>query len=79
MVKSYFVLLDIGWGKGEQVARILRSTAGVRIAEPLKGSADVVMLVEAPERKKLADLTYQAVASLSDVSSNVRILPVYSD
>jgi len=70
-----YVLLDILGGSSEQVARTLRSKRGVVMADSLEGPPDVIMVVEAPDLQKLAELTIQALASVESTTTVLRLLP----
>jgi putative ubiquitin-RnfH superfamily antitoxin RatB of RatAB toxin-antitoxin module len=47
------------------------------MADPLEGPPDVIVVVEAPERQRLADLTVQALSSVETMIENVRLLPIH--
>jgi hypothetical protein len=70
-----YVLLDITTGKSDEVAHTLRSKTGVRIVDVLESPPDVVMVVEAPERQKLAQLTIRALNSVEDMTEGIQLLP----
>jgi len=71
--------LDITDGKSSQAVEDLRGKAGVLIADLLDGPPDVILVVEAPERQKLADLTNQALASVETVTEDICLLPAQDD
>jgi len=72
-----YVLLRLAKGDPEQVAQALRRKPGVLMADPLEGPPDVIVVVEASERQKLADLTIQALSSVETMIENVRLLPIH--
>ena len=74
-----YVLLDIVDGKSEQVAQALRSKPGVAMEDTLEGPPDVIMVVEASQRQKLAQLTIQALASVETMTQGLRILPAQNE
>ena len=74
-----YVLLDIIKGKSSQAVKYLRGKPGVLIADLLDGPPDVILVVEAPERQELADLTNQALASVEKVTEDIRLLPAQDD
>ena len=76
MGERVYALLDIVDGKTEQVAKVLRESPGVVIADAVEGPPDVVIVVEAPEREQLAKLTIGALASVETMTENVCLLPV---
>jgi hypothetical protein len=73
-----YVLLCLTKGNPALVAQVLRQKPGVLMADPLEGPPDVIVVVEAPERQKLADLTVQALSSVEAMIENVRLLPINS-
>jgi hypothetical protein len=76
-VRAY-VLLHLAKGNPALVAQALRRKPGVLMADPLEGPPDVIVVVEAPERQKLANLTVQALSSVETMIENVRLLPIHS-
>ena len=73
-VRAY-ILLDIEDGKSEEAAQVLRGKPGVVLADPLEGPPDVIVLVEAPDRKKLAELTVRALAEVESMTEGLQLLP----
>ena len=71
-----YLLLDIVDGKAEDVAQFLKEVSGVVMADALEGSPDVVVVIEAPERKQLAKWTIQALASVEMMTEQVHLLPI---
>jgi hypothetical protein len=70
-----YILLDVVDDKSHWVAEVLRSRVGVVIAEPLEGPPDVMVVVEASDRQKLAELTIQILDSVEAVTRGLRLLP----
>lgn len=70
-----YVLLDIVDGKIEQALKVLQKSPGVVMADTLEGPPDVIIVIEAPERQQLAELTVQALASVESITENVCLLP----
>ena len=78
MKSKVYVLLDIPDGKYNAVFRALQGKAGVVALEHIEeGPPDIVLTVEAPNRKKLAQLTVSAIASVENMADNFTLLPVY--
>ena len=75
-VRAY-ILLHLAKGNPDRVARALRRKPGVLMADPLEGPPDVIVVIEAPERQRLADLTVQALSSVETMIENVRLLPIH--
>ena len=70
-----YILLRTVEGKAERVAQTLRGEPGVVIADALERPPDVIMVVEASEREKLAELTIQALGSVEAMTEDVHLLP----
>jgi len=75
MGTKVYILLDIIEGKLELVVQTLRGKPGVVEVDLLEGSPNVIMVVEAPEQKKLAERTVQALASVGKMTEGVQLLP----
>lgn len=74
-VRAY-LLLDIAQGKAEEVALVLSKGTGVRAVDILEGPPDVIAVIEASGRQKLAQFTVRAVASVETLTRNLHLLPV---
>ena len=70
-----YILLDIVDGKAEEAAQILQESPGVVMADALEGPPDVVVLIEAPKRERLAKWTIEALSSVETLTEQVRLLP----
>ena len=79
MSHRVYVLLDIMDGESEQVTRTLQSRSGVVIVDALEGSPDVIMMIEASERKKLVELTMEALESVESMTEDVHLLPTQNE
>ncbi len=75
MIARAYVLLDIKDGKLGEVAKVLRAMSGVVLTDILEGPPDIIIAVEASEREKLAEFTVQALASVEDMTEDIRLLP----
>ena len=75
MKDKVYVLLDIADGKAEEAAQILQESPGVVMADALEGPPDVVVLIEAPKRERLAKWTIEALSSVETLTEQVRLLP----
>lgn len=73
-----YILLDIADGKSAEAVQSLYGRAGVVKADPLEGSPDLLVICEASNRQKLAELTVGALAAVEQVMENVCLLPVRS-
>ncbi|MBI2830167.1 MAG: hypothetical protein HYX81_03315 [Chloroflexi bacterium] len=79
MSNRVYVVLDVIEGKAKQVARTLLQKSGVMVADVLDSPPGVMMIVEAGERKRLAELTVQAIASVNGMTEGLRLLPVQDE
>jgi hypothetical protein len=70
-----YVLLSVKEGKAEQAIQTLRSKTGVQLLDVLEGPPDVIMMIQARERRRLAELTVEALASVGDVTEDLKLLP----
>lgn len=75
MSQRAYILLQTVEGKAEHVAQALRRRPGVMVADSLDGPPDVIMVVEAPGRTELAELTVQALSSVETMTADVWLLP----
>ncbi len=71
-----YVFLDVDTGKAEQVARTLRTHACVTTVDVLEGPPDILMTLEAGERKELARVTVIALASVENMTLGSHLMPV---
>ena len=70
-----YLLLDIMDGKADQATGKLRRIAGIRIVDVIEGQPDVIAVVEAPERLRLAEITMQVFSSVENMVEDLRLLP----
>lgn len=73
-----YVLLHLAKGDPKRMAKALRRKPGVLMADPLEGPPDVIVVIEAPGRQELADLTVNALSSVENMIENVRLLPIHT-
>ena len=72
-VKAY-ILLSTSNGDTEEMAQTLRKQPGVKLVDILEEPYGAIMLIEASERQKLADLTVQALAAVQSLTSDIKLL-----
>ena len=72
-VRAY-VLLDIVDGKSEYAVQMLRSRAGVVLADWLEGSPDVIAMVEAPDRQGLAEAIMPVIGCIDGITEDLHLL-----
>jgi hypothetical protein len=69
-----YLLLEIAEGKADQVASTLRSQSGVVVADILDGQPDIIVLVEAADRLKLAQFMMSVLDSVGRVTEDVHLM-----
>lgn len=74
-VRAY-ILLNVVHGKTTRVVRMLRDRPGVVMADIIEGPPDVIMVIEAHRRRKLAQLTIEALNSVENMTGDMQLLPV---
>jgi hypothetical protein len=77
MPAKVYVLLDLVHSDSLRVTRILREKPGVAIVDVLEGPPDIIMTIEATERQEAAQYLMNALASVDDMTENLRVLPVH--
>ena len=75
MDNRIYILLDIAYGKVEQVTQVLQESPGVVMVDAVEGPPEVIVVVEADEREQLVKLTVQALDSVETAIENVCLLP----
>lgn len=70
-----YMLLELIDVDSDQVVKDLRRQQGIMIADSLEGPPDILMMVEAPDRQKLAELTIKAIGAVESVTKGIRVLP----
>lgn len=76
MSEKVYVLLEATEGKSAKVINVPRNKQGVVMADALEGPGKVMMVAEASERHRLAELTIQALISIETMTGEVQQLPV---
>jgi len=79
MNERVYVLMDAIEGKAGQVAQMLRDQPGVKMVDLLEGPPDVIVMLQAHSRQKLAELTNRALASVDSMTGDLQVLPVQND
>ena len=70
-----YVLVDVAGGCHEEVASALRNKPGVVMADNVEAQQKVIMVVEAQDRQKLAELTVRALASVETAIGEMLLMP----
>lgn len=79
MSDKVYILLDVIEWQTEQVVEKLKSIAGVRIVDPIEGNPNVIVLLEAPDRQKLAETLMQVISSAENVIQDLQLLLVCNE
>jgi len=75
MTARAYILLHVTKGKSDLVAQVLRAQNGVRVLDVLEGPPDLVLMMEASGRERLAELTIQALTSVEPMTEGLQVLP----
>ena len=75
MSDRVYLLLDVAEGKADHVAGKLRSIDGIRTADVIEGQPDVIAVVEAPERHRVAEITMRVISSVENMIEDLQLLP----
>ena len=75
MTAKAYVLLNVASEKHKQVVRTLRGKPGVLMIDVVEGPPDVVAVLGARSRQRLAKLTIQALASVEAMTEGLQLLP----
>jgi hypothetical protein len=70
-----YVLLRATANHRKQAIRILERQAGVVAVDLVEGPPDIVLVIEAPDRRRLASVLVNAMASVQNVTDGVELLP----
>ena len=75
MSAKAYVLLNVVQEKQEQVVQALRGKSGVLMVDAVEGPPDVIVVLGARGRQRLARLTIQALASVETMTEGLQLLP----
>ncbi len=70
-----YVLVDVAGGCHKEVVSVLRSKPGVVMADNVEAEQKVIMVVEAQDRQRLAELTVRALASVETAVGAMHLMP----
>lgn len=79
MSHKVYILLDVIEWQTEQVVERLKSIAGVRIVDLIEGNPNIITLLEAPDRQRLAKITMEVISSEENVIQDLSLLPVCNE
>jgi hypothetical protein len=69
-----YILLDIAEGRVKHAVRMLRRTSGAAIVDLLEGHPDVMVMVEAPDRQRLAESVMPVITSVEGITEDMHML-----
>jgi hypothetical protein len=78
-VNRAYVIVNVQQGTTEQVAITLSNRDGVIMVDILEDKPDIIMVVQAKNRQKLAELTIQAVTSVERFTEGLQLMPARSN
>ena len=79
MSARVYMLLDVSEGQSLQVAKMLRGQRGVVIVDMVEGPPDVILMIEASNRQKLAERAIKTMASVEYWTENIELLPTIAN
>lgn len=71
------MILDITDGKHSEAVRSLQASPGVWRVDALEGQRDVITLIKASNRMRLAKRLVRALASIETITDDLQVLPIY--
>ena len=76
MRSKAYIFIDATEGKVDEALMTLREKPGITLVDYVEGPPDIIMLAEAEECQKLAELTIRALTSVEHLTSSIQCLPV---
>jgi len=76
MNDKVYILLDVVDGKTNRVVKTMRKTHGVVTVEALEGPPDVILVMEAADRQRLAKIAVQALTLVGKMAERIQLLPI---
>lgn len=74
-----YVIINVQQDMTEHVALTLSSRDGVIMVDILEDKPDIIMVVQAKNRQKLAELTVKAVTSVESFTEGLQLMPARSN
>ena len=69
-----YMLLDIVDGCSEYAVQMLRGKAGIVLADRLEGHNDIIAMLEAPDRQKLAEVIMPVIGCIDGIAEDLHLL-----
>ena len=79
MSDRVYILLDVTGWQTDRVVERLRSIAGVKMADLIEGNPNVIVLLEARDRQRLAETTMRVISSVENMIKDLKLLPVCNE
>ncbi len=79
MSARVYMLLDILEDRYAYALQILKTIAGVVIADTLEGHPNTLVILEAPDRQRLVELMMPVLGSVDHVTEDVHLLVSQAD
>ena len=70
------VLMGVDNIRVREAASTLRNVHGVKMVDMLEDSPNLMLIVQARNRQRLAEITNEALASVESMTENIQLLPV---
>ena len=77
MIERAYIMLHTINGKSKEVFQSLQGKLGVVLIDTLDGPPDVVLIIEAQTKEKLAEVTVSALTEVEMVTGNFDLLTVH--
>jgi hypothetical protein len=74
-----YILFEALDGKCESIVQALQGMPGVVVVDRVEGPPDIVAIVEASDRQKLAKRVISAIASVENMTEGCNVLPTRDD
>ena len=74
MCTRVYILLKTIEGKSEKVAQALRFKPGIMMVDLIEGPSDIIVTIEASERKQLAQYLMPTIAAVDSVTEDLHLL-----
>ena len=76
-MERVYVILNITDGKHSEAVHSLQAILGVRWVDALEGQWDVITMIEASNRVRLAKQLVQALAAIETITEDLQVLPTH--
>ncbi len=76
-MERVYVVLNITDGKQSEAVQSLQASPGVQWVDTLEGQWDIITIIEASNRMRLAKQLVRALASVETITEDLEILPAH--